>query len=214
LLTPNYFVPLAESTPLIGPMTEKVLEIAFHQLAKWKSQGLNMQVAVNLSPCMLSDVSMPNRYAKMASDSGLTPENIIFEITETGVAVEEKIYLEIVTRLHMKGFALSIDDFGTGHSSLLKLEALPFTELKVDRQFVHGASRNAAKRAILQASLGLAKSLKMKSVAEGVEREEDWLLLKDLGCEVAQGFYAARPMPAAAVPAWVKSWCESGCGPA
>jgi EAL domain-containing protein (putative c-di-GMP-specific phosphodiesterase class I) len=206
ILPPSHFVDLAESTALIGPMTEKLVALAFGQLAAWKAQAFQTHIGINLSPSMLSDVSMPDRYAKMASDLALNPDSIVFEITETGVAKEEKIYLEIVTRLHMKGFALSIDDFGTGHSSLQKLEALPFTELKVDRQFVHGAHRNPAKRAILQASLGLAKSLQMKTVAEGVEDGEDWALLKQLGCEVAQGFYATKPMPPEAVPDWARSW--------
>ena len=205
-LSPDHFVALAESTALIGPMTEYLVELAFRQLAAWNAQGFHTHVGINLSPSMLSDVSMPDRFAKLAADLHLSPDSIVFEITETGVAKEERIYLEIVTRLNIKGFALSIDDFGTGHSSLQKLEALPFTELKVDRQFVHGASKNPAKRAILQASLGLAKSLKMKTVAEGVEHKEDWMLLHELDCDVAQGFYASRPMPPEAVPDWARSW--------
>lgn len=206
LLSPDHFVALAESTASIGPMTEKLVALAFNQLAAWKAANFHTHVGVNLSPSMLSDVSMPDRFAQLASDLSLSPEDIVFEITETGVAKEEKIYLEIVTRLHMKGFALSIDDFGTGHSSLQKLEALPFTELKVDRQFVHGAHRNPAKRAILEASLGLARSLGMKTVAEGAELKEDWDLLTTLACDVVQGYFVSKPMPAENVPQWVRSW--------
>ncbi len=206
LVPPDKFVPLAEASALIGPMTEHLVDLAFRQLASWRAQGLNTHVGVNLSPSMLSDVSLPNRFAKLASDLSLDPESIVFEITETGVAEEETIYLEIVTRLHMKGFALSIDDFGTGSSSLQKLEALPFHELKVDRQFVHGACKSPAKRAILEASLGLARSLGMKTVAEGVEHREDWDLLKDLDCNVVQGFIVSKPMPHADVPRWAEAW--------
>ena len=197
---------LAETSALIGPMTEKLVNLAFRQLASWRAQGFSTHVGVNLSPSMLSDVSLPDRYAKLAADLSLDPESIVFEITETGVAKEETIYLEIVTLLHMKGFALSIDDFGTGSSSLQKLEALPFHELKVDRQFVHGAHKSPAKRAILEASLGLARSLGMKTVAEGVEHREDWDLLGQLGCNVVQGFIASKPMPHADVPGWAKTW--------
>ena len=136
----------------------------------------------------------------------VSPEKIIVEITETGVAREELIYLEIVARLRMKGFALSVDDFGTGMSSLQRLEALPFGELKIDRQFVDGAHKNAAKRAILQASIGLAKTLGQKSVAEGVERREDWDILKQCGCDLAQGYFIAKPMPDQDLPNWIKSW--------
>ncbi|MGE3334125.1 MAG: EAL domain-containing protein [Rhodospirillaceae bacterium] len=206
LLPPDTFVPLAETSGHIGVMTERVVEIALTQLATWRKDGFAGHIGVNLSPSMLSDVSLPDRFAKMADDLGLPPESIVFEITETGVAQEERIYLEIVTRLHLKGFALSIDDFGTGHSSLQKLEALPFTELKVDRQFVHGASRNSAKRAILEASLGLAKSLGMKTVAEGVEHKEDWDLLNTLNCDVVQGFYVSKPLPQSDLPRWAATW--------
>jgi EAL domain-containing protein (putative c-di-GMP-specific phosphodiesterase class I)/FixJ family two-component response regulator len=199
LLSPDLFVPLAESSGQIGPMTETVVELALAQLAAWRRQGFAGHMGVNLSPSMLSDVTLPDRFARMAADLSLPPEAIVFEITETGVAQEERIYLEIVTRLHMKGFELSIDDFGTGHSSLQKLEALPFTELKVDRQFVHGAHRNPAKRAILEASLGLARSLGMKTVAEGVEHREDLDLLKTLNCDVVQGFYFSKPLAPADV---------------
>src|SRR6185369_9464305 len=144
---------------------------------------------------MLSDVTLPDRFAASAARYGVSPESIVFEITETGVAREELIYLEIVTRLRMKGFRLSVDDFGTGQSSLQRLEALPFGELKVDRQFVHGAAKNPAKAAILEASIGLARTLGQKSVAEGVEQLEDWHLLQRLGCDVAQGYFIAKPMP-------------------
>lgn len=206
LLPPDSFVPVAEATGLITPMTEQLIEISFRQMADWKHHGLAPHVAINLSPSMLSDVSLPDRAAKLAAGLSLDPEHIVFEITETGVAKEENIYLEIVTRLHMKGFALSIDDFGTGSSSLKKLEALPFTELKVDRQFVDGAHKNPAKSAILQASLTLAKSLGMKTVAEGVEDKADWDLLQTLPCDLVQGYFVARPMTSGALPAWVETW--------
>jgi EAL domain-containing protein (putative c-di-GMP-specific phosphodiesterase class I)/CheY-like chemotaxis protein len=206
LVGPHAFVALAEDAALIGAMTEKLVALAFRQLASWKKQDFTTHMGVNLSPSMLSDVSLPDRFAKMAADLALDPQSIVFEITETGVAKEEAIYLEIVTRLHLKGFALSIDDFGTGSSSLQKLEALPFSELKVDRQFVHRASKSPAKRAILEASLGLAKSLGMKTVAEGAEHKEDWDLLKDLNCDVIQGFIVSKPMPHAGVPQWANTW--------
>ncbi len=209
LVPPDMFVPLAESRGLIGPMTERLVDIAFRQLAAWRGRGFTAHMGINLSPSMLSDVTLPDRFAALASALSLDPEAIVFEITETGVAEEETIYLEIVTRLHMKGFSLSIDDFGTGQSSMQKLEALPFHELKVDRQFVHGAHKNPAKRAILQASLTLAESLGMKTVAEGVEHQEDWDLLKQLNCDVVQGFLVSRPMPHGDILAWTETRCRA-----
>jgi EAL domain-containing protein (putative c-di-GMP-specific phosphodiesterase class I)/CheY-like chemotaxis protein len=206
LLYPDRFIAMAETGPLIGPLTEALVEIGLAQVQAWHEAGLHPHLGINLSPSMLSDVTLPDRFAASAARYGVSPESIVFEITETGVAREELIYLEIVTRLRMKGFRLSVDDFGTGQSSLQRLEALPFGELKVDRQFVHGAAKSPAKAAILEASIGLARTLGQKSVAEGVELPEDWELLRRLGCDVAQGYLVAKPMPATAFPGWVADW--------
>jgi EAL domain-containing protein (putative c-di-GMP-specific phosphodiesterase class I)/CheY-like chemotaxis protein len=206
LLFPDAFIAMAESGPLIGPLTEALVEIGLTQLQAWHGVGLQPHLGINLSPSMLSDVTLPDRFAASAARLGVPPEAVVFEITETGVAREELIYLEIVTRLRMKGFRLSVDDFGTGQSSLQRLEALPFGELKVDRQFVHGAAKNPAKAAILEASIGLARTLGQRSVAEGVELQEDWDLLRRLRCDVAQGYFAAKPMPAEKLPEWIAAW--------
>ncbi len=206
LLFPDTFIAMAEAGPQIGPLTEALVQIGFAQVRQWRDAGFAPQVGINLSPSMLSDVTLPDRFAALAAQFGIDPEGIVFEITETGVAREELIYLEIVARLRMKGFRLSVDDFGTGQSSLQRLEALPFGELKVDRQFVHGAAGNPAKAAILEASIGLARTLGQKSVAEGVELPEDWALLRRLGCDVAQGYFVAKPMPAEALMGWAKTW--------
>ncbi len=114
--------------------------------------------------------------------------------------------LDILTRLRLKHIGLSIDDFGTGHSSLAQLRDIPFDELKVDKGFVHGASHNAANRAILEASLGMARQLGMRSVAEGVEDRDDWDLLRTIGCDLAQGYFVARPMPADKLIEWIADW--------
>jgi EAL domain-containing protein (putative c-di-GMP-specific phosphodiesterase class I)/DNA-binding NarL/FixJ family response regulator len=214
LLFPDAFIAKAEAGPLIAPLTEALVELGVGQLARWQAAGFNPQLGINLSPSMLSDVSLPDRFAALAAKAGVDPDRIIFEITETGVALEELVYLEIVARLRMKGFRLSIDDFGTGQSSLQRLEALPFGELKVDRQFVHGAHKNPAKQAILEASLALAKALGMKSVAEGVEVRADWDLLARSGCDVAQGYFVAKPMPAEALAGWFEAWSASELGAA
>jgi EAL domain-containing protein (putative c-di-GMP-specific phosphodiesterase class I)/CheY-like chemotaxis protein len=206
LLYPDRFIAMAERGPLIGPLTEALVEIGLGQVQAWQGAGLHLHLGINLSPSMLSDVTLPDRFAAAAARLGVPAESIVFEITETGVAREELIYLEIVTRLRMKGFRLSVDDFGTGQSSLQRLEALPFGELKVDRQFVHGAAKSPAKAAILEASIGLARTLGQKSVAEGVELQEDWELLKRLRCDVAQGYLVAKPMPAGGFPGWVADW--------
>jgi len=116
--------------------------------------------------------------------------------------------LEILTRLRLKRFRLSIDDFGTGHSSLAQLRDIPFDELKIDRSFVHGAWADETLLAMYDASLGLAKKLGMEVVAEGVEDRADWNHLRRTGCDLAQGYFIARPMPAADFPAWMEDWQE------
>lgn len=204
LLFPDSFITLSETSGLIHPLTAALVEHGFQQVAKWRGNNFSVRVAFNLSPSMLSDLSLPGHFEELANKYGISPEKIIFEITETGIAREELVYLEIVTRLRMKDFALSVDDFGTGMSSLQRLEALPFGELKIDRQFVDGAHKSQAKRAILQASIALAKTMGQKSVAEGVETKEDWDLLVKLGCDMAQGYFIARPMPEQDLPGWVR----------
>lgn len=203
LLQAGAFIELVEASSLIGPLTEQLVQTGMRQLAQWRQKGIDVAMAMNLAPSILSDISMPDRFATAAAELGLKPDLITFEITETGVAQYEAIYLEIIIRLQMKGFRLSIDDFGTGQSSLQKLEALPFTELKIDRQFVHGIHKNEAKRAIFEASLSLAQRFKLKTVAEGVELREDMHIVQNSGCDVIQGYYIAKPLAADAFETWV-----------
>jgi EAL domain-containing protein (putative c-di-GMP-specific phosphodiesterase class I) len=128
------------------------------------------------------------------------------EVTETKVMNRLSTVLDVLTRLRLKRFRLSIDDFGTGHSSLAQLRDLPFDELKIDRGFVDGAAKNSTLRAICTASLRMAQHLKMQVVAEGVESAEDWDMLHDLGCDTAQGYLVARPMAAQEFERWMWTW--------
>jgi EAL domain-containing protein (putative c-di-GMP-specific phosphodiesterase class I) len=130
----------------------------------------------------------------------------VLELTESRLMLDQRAPLESLTRLRMKRFRLSIDDFGTGHSSLTQLGEIPFDELKIDRSFVHGALHDATRQAIYAASLGLGKQLHMEVVAEGVEDADDWQLVQKTGCDVAQGYFLAHAMPAAELPGWIASW--------
>ena len=116
------------------------------------------------------------------------------------------LHFDILTRLRLKRISLSIDDFGTGHSSLAQLRDIPFDELKVDQSFVHGVGRDPSLRALFEASLGMARQLGMKTVAEGVEDREDWDFLRLSRCDTAQGYFIAKPMPAAELPCWIDDW--------
>jgi EAL domain-containing protein (putative c-di-GMP-specific phosphodiesterase class I) len=131
---------------------------------------------------------------------------MMLEITESAAMTNVGRVLENLTRLRMKGFGLSIDDYGTGYSSMQQLTRVPFTELKIDQSFVKHAAHQESSRMILESSLGMARNLAVTTVAEGVETLEDWNLLRDCGCDLAQGFFIARPMPAHEFPGWVRDW--------
>ena len=137
---------------------------------------------------------------------GMTPELLTLEITESSLIENTALALETLARLKINGFALSIDDFGTGYSSMQQLNRVPFSELKIDRSFVHNACRDNTQKAIIESNISLAQSLKMQTVAEGIETLEDWNLLKNLNCHIAQGYFIAKPMPPAELDDWEKTW--------
>ncbi len=206
LLTPDAFISLAEATGLIAPLTDWVVKEAIRQCAAWQRAGLNIGASVNLSAQTLRELDLPDRITEMALSAGLTPERVTLEITESKLADDVDSLLDITTRLRLKGFLLAIDDFGTGFSSLTQLRRLPFTELKLDRTFVSGATSDADARSLLESSVQLAKRLRLKTVAEGIETEEEWNLLVWLGVDLGQGYYMARPMPGEKLTPWYASW--------
>ena len=165
-----------------------------------------LQVAVNLSMDNLVSLDFLDLVVGLAAKAGVPPQMMELEVTESRLMEDLRTPLEILTRLRLKRFRLSIDDFGTGHSSLAQLRDLPFDELKIDQSFVHGAWNNEKLRAMFDSSLGLARQLGMEVVAEGVEDQADWDFVRKTGCEIAQGYFIARPMPAADLPGWIQSW--------
>ena len=144
--------------------------------------------------------------AATTAEAGLNPGRITLEITESGMTDDLDSLLDITTRLRLKGFLLAIDDFGTGFSSLTQLKRLPFTELKLDRTFVSGAAADGDSRSLLESSVNLAKRLQLKTVAEGIETEEEWNLLVWMGVDLGQGYHMARPMPADELLPWHTGW--------
>jgi EAL domain-containing protein (putative c-di-GMP-specific phosphodiesterase class I) len=145
----------------------------------------------------------------MARDARVRPEQITLEVTETQVARDAVRMTDVATRLRLKGIRLSIDDFGTGHSGLLQLQKLPFSELKIDRNFVNGCSSSSTQRSVVEASLTLARNLQMTSVAEGIQHDADWKLLTELGCDLMQGYFVARPMAEEGLGAWAGQWTST-----
>ena len=154
----------------------------------------------------MNDLDWPDAMAAMVESAGLQPNSITFEITESRLMEHIVVALDILSRLSLKRFNLSIDDFGTGYSSMEQLQRIPFSELKIDRAFVRGAGEDASARAILESSVLLARNLDMKVVAEGVETDEDWNVVAELGCDQVQGYYVARPMPADQLHKWLGEW--------
>jgi EAL domain-containing protein (putative c-di-GMP-specific phosphodiesterase class I) len=206
LLYPDSFIALAERENLAGPLTEAVLDKAVRQCVIWRDCGLACKVAVNLSPQMITDVALPERLTAIVSQAGISPSDLILEVTESGMFADDLLSMEIVTRLDLRGFAISIDDYGTGYSSMQQLQRMPFAELKIDRMFITGAARSSVNQSVIRSSVELARKLTMSVVAEGVETAEDWSLVYAAECDIAQGYFIARPMPADAVIAWAANW--------
>jgi EAL domain-containing protein (putative c-di-GMP-specific phosphodiesterase class I)/ActR/RegA family two-component response regulator len=206
LVFPDQFIGVAEEGGLIDELTYEVVRNAFSQLRRWQLGGLRTRLAVNVSMDNLSSIDFAERVSEMAINAGVSPQDVMLEVTESRLMLDQRAPLEVLTRLRMKRFGLAIDDFGTGHSSMSQLRNIPFDELKIDRSFIHGAWKDRTARAIYDASLALGKQLGMLVVAEGVEDLQDWNLLRDTKCDLAQGYFIARPMPPEAMPTWVSSW--------
>lgn len=204
MIPPDRFIPMAESSGLIHELTLCMMDQAMAQAAIWYSRGLTIKVAVNLSPLSLEQPDFLQRILALVDRYELPAERIVVEITEGSVVANKGNSLGMLSRLRLKGFGLSIDDYGTGFSSMQQLARIPFTELKIDRSFVDGAHERKNLRVILQSALDMAKRLELVTVAEGVETMEDWRLLQDFGCNIAQGYLIAKPMPANELPLWLK----------
>ncbi|TAN49769.1 MAG: EAL domain-containing protein [Methylococcaceae bacterium] len=210
LVMPDQFIGVAETHGLIDELTQVVFSNALADARVWQDAGLLLKVAVNVSMDNLASLDFIDFVAARAQAAGVAPQQIVLEVTESRLMQDARTPLEILARLSLKRFRLSIDDFGTGHSSLAQLRDIPFDELKIDQSFVHGAWNNATLRVMYDASLNLARQLGMEVVAEGVEDREDWHFLRRTGCDVAQGYFIARPMPAADLPGWIADWPEHG----
>jgi len=206
LLFPDQFITLAEENNLIDKLTEEVLSIAVKQNKTWISEGLEIPVSINVSAQNITSLNLPELLKALTDKHAVTAENITLEITESAVMSKLTSSLDVLNRLRMKGFSLSIDDFGTGYSSLSHLYRAPFTELKIDRIFVANMIENAEALIIVKICIMLGQMLGMKLVAEGVETQEVWNELEKLGCDIAQGYFMAKPMPADKLIPWVDQW--------
>ena len=202
-IRPDAFIGVAEREGLIRDLSLSVIDQAFAASARWNSLGLRLSMAVNVSPLLLDEPALVRQLCDLLDRHGLQARQVVLEITESSVVGCIGAALGVLARLRLKGFGLSIDDYGTGSSSLQQLARVPFSELKIDRAFVHGAHQRTNLRVILQSALDMSRRLGLVTVAEGIEATQDWQLVRDFGCGVGQGFLVARAMPADELPEWV-----------
>lgn len=201
LIMPNDFIPLAESSGLIDPLTDMVVEKSLTWFAAHFA-GSNLQLSINISAINLKNLLLADRMAALCARVGMAPGNLICELTETSTMEDPVASLDLLTRLRLKGFLLSIDDFGTGFSSMLQLVRLPFSEIKIDKSFVMTALQSAESRAVIRSVVELGQSLCLSTSAEGVEQPKVLEFLRSAGCERAQGYLIARPMQATTALDW------------
>lgn len=206
ILGPGTFVSVAEQNGLMDELTRSVYRKAVRQAGKWRAEGFDILISINASINSFISHNFMGFLTEEADKQKVDPSRLILEVTENQVMSDARECLEKLVQLRLKRFGLSIDDFGTGNSSMVQLKRIPFTELKIDRTFVTGAGKNSSALAILESSISLGKKLNMVTVAEGVESREDWDIVKQMNCDTVQGFYIARPMPEDEVNRFVKGW--------
>jgi diguanylate cyclase (GGDEF)-like protein len=200
---PDEFIPLAEHSGLIRPLTLHVLEVSLRRCAQWRRDGHDLHVAVNLSPNSLLDVQLPEIVEKLLGRTGVPPAALTLEITETSIMADPAGSLRVLDRLNRLGVKLAIDDFGTGYSSLGRLRELPIHEVKIDKSFVQRISVDHRDRAVVRSAVQLGHALDLEVVAEGVEDGDTYSHLTQEGCNIVQGYFVSRPLPPEEFTAWL-----------
>jgi EAL domain-containing protein (putative c-di-GMP-specific phosphodiesterase class I) len=213
-VAPDQFIPFAEQTGYIKTISRWVADKAIAQCAAWHAQGIDLAVSVNVSARELIQSSLPETFVALLDKHKVAPEWIWIEITESAIMDDPNHAIETLDRLHALGIRLSIDDFGTGYSSLSYLKRMPVDELKIDKSFVMGMAHHKDDETIVRSTIDLGHNMGLKVVAEGVEDEALMQRLKDLHCDLAQGFHLSRPLPPAKLELWLKGWnSEQGAPP-
>ncbi|MBV9212467.1 MAG: EAL domain-containing protein [Actinobacteria bacterium] len=206
LLSPDEFIPLAERSNLLRPMTLYLLDTALRQCNSWRTRGLEVSVAVNLSMQNLIDLRLPNDLARLLTSWRLPPGSLELEITESTIMADHRRAMTILTRLNKMGVTLTVDDFGTGYSSLAYLQSLPVSAIKIDKSFVLSMAEDPANATIVQSTIDLGHNLGLQVIAEGVENQESYAKLAALGCDYAQGYFLSRPLSPEKATAWLEAF--------
>jgi diguanylate cyclase (GGDEF)-like protein len=207
LLFPDAFIPVAEHTSLIRPLTLHLLERAISEIRNWET-GQDVTLAVNLSTQMLLDLELPGEIARMLSHLGANTQMLEVEVTESSIMYDPRRAKVVLERLHDRGIRIAIDDFGTGYSSLVSLKQLPVSTIKIDKSFVMGMDKDEDDAAIVKSTVQLAHSLGLQSVAEGMETADNWSRLAAFGCDYGQGYYLSKPLAGGRFIQWLSAYRE------
>lgn len=206
LVPPDEFIGSLEKYGLIQLHTFDNLEMALRDLQSWLEQGLDLELSVNLSPQMLDDLTLPEQLCSLLDSYHIPYHRLHLEVTESSCSGSLATRLDILNRLVLRGFHLSIDDFGTSFSSLERLQELPFDTVKLDKGYIQRALTDETCRASVESTLMMARRLDMRIVAEGIETVAGWNMIHNAGCDMCQGYYVAAPMQAAQVLPWCQQW--------
>jgi diguanylate cyclase len=209
LISPDEFIPLAERSNLLRPMTVYLLDTALRQCNAWRARGLDVSIAVNLSMQNLLDLRLPNDIARLLTSWRLPPGSLELEITESTIMSDHRRAMSILTRLNKMGVTLSIDDFGTGYSSLAYLQELPVSAVKIDKSFVLTMDQDPGNATIVQSTIDLGHNLGLKVIAEGVETERIYGDLAKMGCDYAQGYFLSKPLSPQKMGVWLDVFMSS-----
>ena len=209
MVSPGEFIPLAERTGSIQLLTNWVIEEVMRQLREWSARDLRVQVSLNISTADLIDPQLSQRVAKLLKHYKVPAEQLVFEITESGMMLNPELALQVLHELHGLGISLSVDDFGTGYSSLAQLKRMPVQELKIDQSFIRDLDEASEDSVIVRSTIDMSHSLGLKVVAEGVEYERCLHLLERWRCDTAQGYLISRPLAAKAFESWLEQYREA-----
>ena len=201
VIGPNEFVPLSERFGLVALLTDRIMRDGLEWFGA-RPRPAGMRLAINISAVEFEDDDLDQRYVRACDEAAVSPEEVVLELTETSAMEDPVRSLRLLTKLRLAGFHISLDDFGTGYSSMLQLARLPFSELKVDQSFVADCATSQESRIVVSSIIDLGHALGMQLTAEGVEDEAALTLLRELGCDFAQGYHIARPMPPDELASW------------
>ncbi|MGB0937527.1 MAG: EAL domain-containing response regulator [Colwellia sp.] len=208
LVCPNRFIDKAEKSDLITHISLAVIKKSFQDWQVWDKLGLNLKMSINLSPAVLQDPDFVDIIVDLLADTGKQPENLCIEITENAIATNDTQELMNLNRLSMRGIELALDDFGQNNSTIERLQKLPLTYLKLDKSYFIEHKNSLNQLSLINTSVALANKLHLKTIAEGLEDVSAMSLATELGCDMGQGYYIAKPMFASKIPKWSKRWAE------